>query len=95
MTAYVIAQIEVKDPEAYKLYTARTPAAIEQFGGRFIVRGGNPEVIEGSLPGSRVVVIEFADRAAAERFYHSAEYQEILPLRLKAASGALCIVEGC
>ncbi len=95
MTAYVIAQIEVKDPEAYKRYTDRTPGVIEQYGGRFIVRGGNPEVLEGKLAGSRVVVIEFPDRAAAERFYHSAEYQEILPLRLNVAGGALCIVEGC
>ncbi len=94
MTAYIIAQIEVKDPEAYSRYTARTPDVIASFGGRFVVRGGDPEVLEGSLPGSRIVVIAFDDRATAQRFYHSPAYQEILPLRLAASTGVSCIVEG-
>ncbi len=94
MTAYLIAQIEVKDPEGYSRYTARTPDVIAKFGGRFIVRGGDPDVLEGKLPGGRVVVIAFADRAAAETFYHSEDYQAILPLRLAASSGAVCIVQG-
>lgn len=94
MTAYMIAQVEVEDPEAYSLYTARTPDVISRYGGRFIVRGGNPEVLEGALPGSRIVVIAFEDRAAAERFYRSPEYQEIIPLRLAASTGVSCIVDG-
>ncbi len=94
MTAYLIAQIEVNDPEAYSRYTARTPDVIAQFGGRFVVRGGDPEVLEGSLPGSRVVVVAFENRAAARRFYDSPEYQEILPLRLAASTGVSCIVDG-
>ncbi len=94
MTAYMIAQVEVADPDAYSLYTAQTPGLIEQYGGRFVVRGGNPEVLEGTLPGSRIVVIAFDDRAAAERFYRSPEYQKILPLRLAASTGISCIVDG-
>ncbi len=94
MTAYLIAQIDVQDPEAYSLYTARTPAVIAQFGGRFVVRGGNPEVLEGRLVGQRIVVIAFPERAAAERFYRSPDYQAILPLRLAASTGASCIVDG-
>ncbi len=94
MTAYLIAQVDVKDPEAYTLYTDRTPAVVESFGGRFIVRGGNPNVLEGALVGPRVVVIAFPDRETAERCYHSPEYQEIIPLRQAASTGALCIVDG-
>lgn len=94
MTAYVLAQIEVTEPEAYKRYTERTPAAVAAYGGRFVVRGGNPEILEGKLPGSRVVLIAFPDRAAAESFYRSPEYQAILPIRTGASKGALCIVDG-
>jgi len=94
VTAYVIAMIEVADPGAYSTYTARTPDVIAQFGGRFVVRGGDPQVLEGTLPGSRVVVIAFPDRGRAEEFYRSNAYQEILPLRLAAATGSLCIVDG-
>ncbi len=94
MTAYMIAQVEVQDPEAYSLYTARTPDLISKYGSCFIVRGGNPEALEGQLPGSRIVVIAFEDRAAAERFYHSSEYQEIIPLRHAASTGVACIVDG-
>lgn len=94
MVAYLLAQIDVADPEAYKLYTAETPRVIQQFGGRFIVRGGNPEALEGDLPAKRVVLIEFPDKAAVKRFYASAEYQKILPLRLACSTGRVTILEG-
>ena len=68
MTAYIIALIDVQDAEAYKLYTAKTPGVIQQYGGRFVVRGGNPEALEGSLPSSRVVVLEFADAGKLQAF---------------------------
>lgn len=93
MAAFVIALIDVVDPEAYKLYTVHTPRVIEQYGGRFVVRGGAPEALEGTLPASRFVVIEFADRAAARRFYESPEYQEIIPLRQAAAKGSIAVVD--
>lgn len=93
MPAYIIAEIEVTDPEAYKKYTALTPDCIARHGGRFIVRGGNGETLEGEWSG-RVVVIEFADRATAKRFYDSADYQEILPLRLAASKGRMILVDG-
>ncbi len=93
MTAYIIALIDVQDAEAYKLYTAKTPGVIQQYGGKFVVRGGNPEALEGSLPSSRVVVLEFADRAAAKRFHESSDYQAIVPLRTAAAKGSLMVVD--
>jgi uncharacterized protein (DUF1330 family) len=94
MAAYLLAQIDVTDPGAYKLYTDRTPDVIRQYGGRLIVRGGNPDALEGTLVASRVVIIEFADKAAARRFYASPEYQAILPLRLAASRGRMTLLDG-
>ena len=92
--AYIIAQITVHDPETYDRYRAQTPAAIERYGGRFVVRGGDPEVLEGENRPGRVVVLEFPDRAQAKRFYDSPEYRAILPLRLVASEGGLLLVDG-
>lgn len=94
MPAYLIAQVDVTDPEAYKLYAARTPGVIEQYGGRFVVRGGDPAALEGELAAPRVVVIAFADRAAVRRFYDSPEYQAIVPLRKAASKGSIMVVDG-
>jgi len=94
MPAYLVAEIEVTNPEAYKLYTDRTPAVIAAHGGRFVVRGGAVETKEGAAPKGRVVIIEFADMAAARGFYDSPGYREILPLRLAASTGRVFLVEG-
>jgi uncharacterized protein (DUF1330 family) len=93
MPAYIIGEIEITDPETYKRYTARTPDVIAKHGGRFVVRGGNGEALEGASP-RRVVVIEFPDRATAKRFYESPDYQEILKIRLSASNGRLFLVDG-
>lgn len=94
MTAYVVAQLEVTDPEPFETYRAQVPAIIERFGGRYLVRGGEIEVREGDWPAPRLVVLAFPDAERARAFYDSPEYQKILPLRLKAAKGTLAIVEG-
>ena len=94
MSAYLIAEVEVTDPEAYKAYMARTPAAIHKHGGRFIVRGGGNAVSLEGTPPKRIVVLEFPDKVTAERFYRSPDYQEILPLRQRASIGRFFIVEG-
>ena len=94
MTAYLIARVEVLDPDAYKRYTARSPAAIAAHGGRFIVRGGPVEALEGPEENRRVVVIEFPSRDAAAIFYRSIEYQEIVGLRHAAAISELILVDG-
>ena len=94
MPAYLLALIDVEDEEAYKAYTARTPEVITAYGGQFVVRGGNPEAVEGELPSGRVVLLEFADKTAAKRFYDSPEYQEIIPLRTAASKGRIAILEG-
>lgn len=94
MACYVIAHITVNNPDAYSGYTAETPGTVAQYGGRFVVRGGASTTMEGEMPGQRTVVIEFPDRAAAEGWYNSPEYQKILPIRLANATGALIIVDG-
>ena len=76
MPAYVIADVKVSDPERYKEYMALSPAAIEAAGGRFLVRGGAHEVLEGSWQPTRMVIAEFADMASARAFYNSAKYRE-------------------
>ena len=90
---YWIAHNEVKDPEVYKLYLAKNAAAFEKFGGKFIVRGGRCENIQGQLR-PRHVVVEFADYETALACYHSPEYQEAAKIRLQASEGDLVIVEG-
>ncbi len=94
MSAYLVAVVEVTDPEAYKKYAARAPETISQYGGRYLVRGAQPDVQEGEWPLDRLVVLEFPDVEAARRFYHSPEYQEIVPLRQAASKGAVAILPG-
>ena len=93
MTAYMIARIDVTDPEEYAIYAGQTVALAEKFGGRFLVKGGPQEVIEGEAP-SRHVIVEFPSRAAAERWFNSPEYQRILPIALRASTRDVVIVEG-
>ncbi|MGI9436546.1 MAG: DUF1330 domain-containing protein [Geminicoccaceae bacterium] len=94
MAAYMLAQLDIHDLEKFQRYRDKVSALVEQFGGRYLVRGGEIMPLEGELKAPRLVIIEFADKGAAERWYHSPEYQEILPLRLDAASGSAVIVEG-
>jgi len=93
MVAYIIARIEVTDLEAYKEYASQTVAIAESFGGKFLVKAGAFEQIEGSGP-DRHVVIEMPDVATAKAFYASDVYQAILPIALKNSNRDLVIVEG-
>ena len=94
MPAYIIARVQVTDWERYKQYTQATPAAIEKFGGRFIVRGGETVTLEGPLEAGRLVVIEFPSLERAKTFYHSEEYSQAKKLRAGAALGQFLAVEG-
>ena len=94
MTAYLIANITVTDPEAYKSYRDGVAPVLAQYGGRFLVRAGTIHPLEGDLGIDRCVVIEFPSREAAQRFYDSPEYAPLLKLRLAAARSKMAIVEG-
>jgi uncharacterized protein (DUF1330 family) len=90
---YWIAHVDVSDPEGYKAYQAANAAAFAKYGARFIVRGGQFEVPEGTSR-SRNVVLEFKDYETALACYHSAEYQKALALRLPHAVADLIVIEG-
>ncbi len=94
MPAYVIASVNVTNPEQYKGYQALTPAAIAAHGGRFVVRGGAMEVLEGAWPHSRVVVLEFPTVEIAKTFYNSAQYSEAREKRAGAADFNMIVIEG-
>ena len=94
MAAYLIALIDVKDPEAYRAYVARSPAVIAKYGGRFLARGGQSVTLEGDAVASRIVLLEFPTLEHAKTFYASPEYQEAKQLRAGAAVGRFFAVQG-
>ncbi len=94
MSAYLVAHLNVTDPDAFEKYRAAVPEVIARFGGRYLVRGGAVEPLEGEWRVPRLVIIAFDSMAQAKRFYHSPDYQEILPLRQAAAQGEVVLVEG-
>jgi uncharacterized protein (DUF1330 family) len=94
MPAYVIADVEVADPDAYAGYTARVPDSIARHGGRFLVRGGAVEQLEGEWRPGRLVVIEFPDMDALKAWWDSDEYAELAALRRAASRGSLVAADG-
>ena len=94
MTGYVIARVNVTDPDQYAKYRAATPAAVAAFGGQFIVRGGDMETLEGPEESNRVVVIKFETMDKAREFYNSEIYQAAKSLRDGAADGQLVLLDG-
>ena len=94
MPAYVLAEIEVTNPDGYKSYTTMVPATIEKFGGRFLVRGGASHVLEGEWPQRRRVIIEFPTLEAARRWWDSPDYEKPKALRRANSNGRLLLVEG-
>ncbi len=94
MTAYVIAEIEVTNPDGYKPYTQLVPASIALYGGRFLVRGGAAEVLEGDWPQLRRVILEFPSMEAARAWWDSPEYAKPKELRRANSKGRLILLEG-
>ena len=94
MAAYLIARINVTNPEKYKNYTALSPAAIAAHGGRFLARGGETVTLEGEEETDRVVIVEFESLEKAEEFYASDQYTTARAERQGAAEGQFIIVEG-
>jgi uncharacterized protein (DUF1330 family) len=94
MPAYFVAELETTNAAGMEPYRAAVPATIAQYGGRYLARGGAAELMEGGPEPKRIVILEFADTAAAKRWYNSPEYQKILPIRLANSTGRVFIVEG-
>jgi len=94
MPAYVLAEIEIVNPEGYKAYTALVPATIEKYGGRFLVRGGRADAMEGDWPERRRVIIEFPSMEQAKKWWDSPEYEKPKELRRANSKGRLLFMEG-
>ncbi len=94
MPAYIIADVQVTDPAGYEPYRPLAAASIARFGGKFVVRGGKADLLEGTPQPERIVVIEFPDVETARRWYHSEEYQQALKIRQAASHGRLILVKG-
>lgn len=94
MTAYLIVRVNVTDTAQYQEYMKLSPGIIEQFGGKFMVRGGEKITLEGPEETGRVVLIEFPSVEQARAFYESPEYQHAISVRAGAATGQFVVVEG-
>jgi uncharacterized protein (DUF1330 family) len=94
MAAYFIVEIDITDPAGFEDYRKRVPATIERFGGRYLVRGGPLETIEGTWTPKRVAVLEFPSVAQAKQWYLSEDYRELKALRQRTARGSIILVEG-
>ena len=94
MTAYVLVDVNVTDPDRYDEYRPLAAASVEQHGGRYVVRGGVSAVLEGDRAPGRLVVIEFPDADTAKRWYDSPEYRHARGVRAGAAIGSFIVVDG-
>jgi uncharacterized protein (DUF1330 family) len=94
MAAYLIANLDVKNPAGLEEYRKRVTPIVAQYGGRYLVRGAKPHVLEGNLPLSALAILEFPSLAAAQKFYDSPEYKPVLSIRLANARSDVILVEG-
>ena len=94
MSAYVVVEVDVKDPQRYADYKTMVPASLEAYGGKFLVRGGTVENLEGAWEPSRFVVLEFDSVEQAKRWWDSDEYREARNLRRATAETRMIVVEG-
>ncbi len=94
MSAYVVVEIDVKDAQRYADYKTMVPASLEAYGGRFLVRGGTVESLEGAWEPSRFVILEFDSMERAKRWWDSDEYREARDLRQATADTRMIVVEG-
>ena len=95
MSAYMVVEVDVKDPERYADYRTMVPASLEAYGGKFLVRGGAVERLEGDWEPSHFVVIEFDSVEQAKRWWDSDEYRQARDLRQETADTKMIVVEGC
>ena len=94
MPAYVIFDVVSVHPEQMTGYREKAISSLEAFGGKFIARSSDIDVREGDWHPKRVLIIEFPSMADAQGWYESPEYQEVLPIRLKANRDKMIIVPG-
>ena len=94
MPAYVVVEIEVTDPSKYEAYKHLAPASIKKYGGRYLVRGGGVETLEGNWSPKRFVILQFATMQQAKAWWESHEYREPKLLRQASARTQMICVQG-
>lgn len=94
MAVYLIADIDITDPQGFEQYRQGVPATIAQYGGRYIARGGAVRVLEGDWSPKRCVMLEFPDMAAFEAWWDSPEYAPLKELRVRSTKSKLVVTQG-
>lgn len=94
MSVFIILRIKVTNPEDYVTYATQTEALAAKAGGRFIVKGGDYLMIEGTDPEIRLAIIQFPSREAALGWYNSADYQRVVPIAHSASQREMMMVDG-
>jgi len=95
MAAYVLGNVNIHDPEGYRAYTSQVQATLDPFEGRFVVRAGAYEALEGEFTADRLVLIEFPTVEHARGWYNSEAYQAILPIRhANSTARFITLIEG-
>ena len=92
MSAFVLVEVDIHDPEVYEEYKKLTPGSIEPYGGKFVIRGNPVQVMEGEWKHDRLVLLEFPNKEAALEWYNSEAYQKAKNIRQKASSANFFIV---
>lgn len=94
MSAYIIVDVKVHDAKLYEEYKGQVQPTLDQYNGRFVVRGGDPELLEGDWNPSRLVVLEFPSTEDARAWWSSEEYAEPKALRQRSAVTRMVLVKG-
>ena len=94
MKAYLIAHIEVTNPELMEKYRELVPKIVAKYQGKYLVRGGDSEILEGDYFKHRIVLLEFPSRQQANNFYNSEDYAPLKMLRIEAGNNSSVLVEG-
>jgi len=94
MAAYVIADIEVLDSAGYEEYKELVPATIAAYGGRYLVRGGATEILEGGWSPRRCAILEFPDMNQAKAWWSSPEYVRLRAIRERTTRSQLVVIQG-
>jgi len=94
MAAYVVVEVDVKDPERFAVYRSMVPASIAVYGGKYLIRGGQVENLEGDWEPQRFVMIQFESVDQAKRWWDSEEYRQARDLRQATSDTRMIVVEG-
>jgi uncharacterized protein (DUF1330 family) len=94
MPAYIIVEIDVTDPVGYEEYKQQAGATVEQYGGKYLVRGGATETLEGDWQPKRIVILEFDSMERARGWLNCEEYREPRKMRHRTAKTKMILVEG-